>query len=84
MRPADVQFLHGRVPSPMHLTFLRWQASQARLAVVGSGAADEGGDSGVVPAGLSPLEETDTSTGPFSVEISMSTRTCNKQQDAQG
>lgn len=30
VKPAEVQFLQdGRVPSPMHLTFLLWQASQA-------------------------------------------------------
>jgi hypothetical protein len=32
VKPADEQFLHGRVPSPIHLTFRRWQASHARLA----------------------------------------------------
>jgi hypothetical protein len=29
-RPAERQFLHGLVPSPMHLTFLRWQLQQGQ------------------------------------------------------
>lgn len=61
MRPAEVQFLHGRDPSPMHLTFLRWQASQALLT---AGGVDDDEDSGMlVGEGRIPLEE-ETSRGP--------------------
>lgn len=74
VKPADVQFLQGRVPppSPMHLTFLRWQASQALLAVDGVDADDE---SGIVLDLGNPRGGTGTSTGPLIVEISMRSKT---------
>lgn len=55
----------------MHFTFLRWQASQALFAVVGAGDVVVVDDSGMFPVCLRPLEETDTSTGPFNVEINI-------------
>lgn len=70
VRPADVQFLHGLVPSPMHFTFLRWHASQALFAVAGAAETNADG-SDMSPACLKPLEATVTSTGPFKAAISI-------------
>lgn len=66
--PADVQFLQGRVPSPMHLTLRRWHPSQARFTVGGVGDADE---SAIFRVLSSPREAEGTSTGPDKVEMSM-------------
>lgn len=51
VRPAAVQFLHGRVPSPMHLTFLLWQQSHARLTVDVAGPVE----SGIINNGINTL-----------------------------
>jgi hypothetical protein len=44
VNPADKQFLHDFEPSPMHLTFRRWQASQARFTA----EADDEEGSGII------------------------------------
>lgn len=43
VRLAEVQFLQGLLPSPMHLTLRRWHASQARLEQVVEDDEDESG-----------------------------------------
>ena len=44
VRPLELQFLQDPLESPIHFTFLRWQASQARLTA----DEDEEDDSGMV------------------------------------
>lgn len=61
VKPAELQFLQGRDPSPMHLTFLRWQASQARLMI--GGVVDEDDSGMVVGERRTPLGD-GTSRGP--------------------
>lgn len=38
-RPAETQFLHGFVPSPMHFTFRRWQLQQGQSGSEGLAAS---------------------------------------------
>jgi len=54
VRPAAVQFLQGRVPSPMHLTFLLWQQSHARLTADVAGPVE----SGIINNGINTLPGT--------------------------
>jgi hypothetical protein len=44
VRPLELQFLQDPLESPIHFTFLRWQASQARLTA----EEDDDDDSGMV------------------------------------
>lgn len=59
--------MQGRLPSPMHLIFLRWQASHARFV----GPVEDEPGSGMVPEKIEGPGRTPESAGPINVLTSI-------------